>query len=82
MSTFKLNLIYKKAPNVLILLISDLLDLGFNAEVVFGLGKDFLFKSILGRYVRFTNLGLLMAKDKADKDSLRAAASCNSICLW
>ena len=24
----------------------------------------------------------LMARDNADKDSLRAAASCNSICLW
>jgi hypothetical protein len=35
--------------DILILLISDLLDLGFNAKVVFGLGKDFLFKSILGR---------------------------------
>lgn len=24
----------------------------------------------------------LMARDNADKDSLRAAASCSSICLW
>ena len=34
------------------MLILDLLDIGFHAVVVFGLGKDFLFKSILGRCER------------------------------
>ena len=31
------------------MLILDLLGIGFHAVVVFGLSKDFLFKSILGR---------------------------------
>ena len=31
------------------MLILDLLGIGFHAVVVFGLGKDLLFKSILGR---------------------------------
>ena len=31
------------------MLILDLLGIGFHAVVVFGLGKDFLFKSIIGR---------------------------------
>ena len=31
--------------------ILDLLGIGFHAVVVFGLGKDFLFKFILGRCV-------------------------------
>ena len=33
------------------MLILDLWGIGFHAVVVFGLGKDFLFKSILGRCV-------------------------------
>ena len=32
-------------------MILDLLDIGFHAVVVFGLGKDFLFKSNPGRCV-------------------------------
>ena len=34
-------------------MILDLLDIGFHAVVVFGLGKDLLFKSVLGHCVKF-----------------------------
>ena len=35
------------------MLILDLKGISFHAVVVFGLGKDLLFKSVLGRYVLF-----------------------------
>ena len=39
------------------MLILDLLGIGFHAVVVFSLGKDFLFKSILGRCCESTKVG-------------------------
>ena len=38
------------------LLILDLLGIGFHAVVVFGMGKDLWFKSVLGHCVVITNL--------------------------
>ena len=49
--TFKLILLRKKFPMCRIFTLADIrpMEYGFPAVVVFGLGKDFLFKSILGR---------------------------------
>ena len=38
------------------MLILDLWSIGFHAVVVFGLGKDFLFKSILGPWLWVKNV--------------------------
>ena len=51
MSTFKLDLLSKKVPKVgflKFLLIIDLWGISFHAVIVFGQGKNLLFKYILG----------------------------------
>ena len=46
------------------MLILDLWGIDFHAVVVFGLGKDFLFKSILGRCVLSEKAGKVTRKSK------------------
>ena len=52
-------------------MILDLWGIGFHAVVVFGLGKDFLFKFILGRCVQRPPLCAIFSLEKKVKDILK-----------